>query len=60
VTAGAKEGIVLLCKDRKLVRLDVLYTEDGFFTGGKLASLFTVKPGETFTPPPSPPEAEQQ
>lgn len=52
ISSGAKEGIVVLCKDQKLLRLDVLYTEDGFFTGGKLASIFDIKEGEEFTAPP--------
>jgi methionyl-tRNA formyltransferase len=52
ISSGAKEGIVVLCSDQKLLRLDVLYTEDGFFTGGKLASIFDIKEGEEFTAPP--------
>ncbi len=52
ISSGAKEGIVVLCSDKKLLRLDVLYTEDGFFTGGKLASIFDIKEGEEFTAPP--------
>ncbi len=55
VTAGAKEGIVVLCSDQKLLRLDVVYTEDGFFTGGKLASIFEIKANEEFLPPPEMP-----
>jgi methionyl-tRNA formyltransferase len=52
ISSGAKEGIVVLTSDQKLLRLDVLYTEDGFFTGGKLASIFNIKEGEVFTAPP--------
>jgi methionyl-tRNA formyltransferase len=58
ISSGAKEGIVVLCNDNKLLRLDVLYTEDGFFTGGKLASIFDIKEGEVFTSPPPNPFAE--
>ncbi|HEY9885739.1 MAG TPA: formyltransferase family protein [Vampirovibrionales bacterium] len=56
VSAGAKEGIVVLCSDNKLARLDVVYTEDGFFTGGKLASIFDIKKDEKFLPPPEQPK----
>lgn len=59
ISSGAKEGIVVLCSDRKLLRLDVVYTEDGFFTGGKLASIFDIKPNEEFLPPPSMPNPNQ-
>ncbi|MDX1921477.1 MAG: formyltransferase family protein, partial [Candidatus Caenarcaniphilales bacterium] len=55
ISSGLKEGIVALTCDNKLLRLDVLYTEDGFFTGGKLASIFDIKPGEEFLPPPQMP-----
>lgn len=51
-----KDGIIVLSKDKKLIRLDVLYTEDGFFSGGKLASTFNIKEKEQFTPPPMPAE----
>jgi len=44
-------GIVLTCKDRELLRLQVTYTEDGFFTAGKLAQTFSIKPGEIFAIP---------
>ncbi|MDJ0626054.1 MAG: formyltransferase family protein [Candidatus Caenarcaniphilales bacterium] len=54
ISSGLKEGIVVLCSDRKLLRLDVVYTEDGFFTGGKLASIFDITQGEEFLPPPNP------
>jgi methionyl-tRNA formyltransferase len=56
ISSGAKEGIVVLCNDGKLLRLDVVYTEDGFFTGGKLASIFDIKAGEEFLPPPEMPD----
>lgn len=52
ISSSAKESIVVLTSDQKLLRLDVLYTEDGFFTGGKLASIFNIKEGEVFTMPP--------
>jgi len=47
-----KDGLIILSKDHKLIRLDVTYSEDGFFTGGKLATTFGIKQGEEFTGPP--------
>ncbi|MDX1918662.1 MAG: formyltransferase family protein [Candidatus Caenarcaniphilales bacterium] len=57
IASGIKEGIVVYTSDQKILRLDVLYTEDGFFTGGKLAAIFDIKAGEQFTGPPVPPSA---
>jgi methionyl-tRNA formyltransferase len=43
------KGIVVACKNQELLRLEVTYTEDGFFTASKLAQTFSIKPGEIFT-----------
>ncbi len=51
VSASVKDGLVVMASDGKLVRLDVIYSEDGFFTGGKLAVTFNVQVGESFTLP---------
>lgn len=63
IVSASKDNIIVLSSDQKLIRLDVLYTEDGFFTGGKLASTFDIKEGEQFTlppMPPAPPEGQEQ
>lgn len=56
ILSSDKNGIIVLSSDKKLVRLDVVYTEDGFFTGGKLATTFDIKPKEEFTAPPEMPQ----
>jgi len=61
IISSSKDGIIVLTSDKKLLRLDVVYTEDGFFTGGKLAATFGIKEGEMFTLPdmPDPNQAPQ-
>lgn len=56
IVSSSKDGIIVLSKDQRLIRLDVLYTEDGFFTGGKLATTFSIKEKEQFTMPPNLPD----
>jgi methionyl-tRNA formyltransferase len=59
ITQAGASGIIVASSDKKLVRFDVVYTEDGFFTGAKLATTFDIKANEEFVLPPMPPnEAE--
>ena len=51
IVSAGKDGIIVLTSDKKLLRADVLYTEDGFFTGGKLATTFSIKDKEQFVLP---------
>ena len=54
IVSASKDGLIVLSSDKKLIRLDVVYTEDGFFTGGKLATTFSIKPDEQFILPEAP------
>ncbi len=59
IISSGKDGIIVATSDNKLMRLDIVYTEDGFFTGGKLAVTFDIKEKELFTLPPLPPNPEE-
>ena len=45
--ASPEEGIRVACGDGRTLFLDILYAEDGFFTGGSLAKLLAVHAGES-------------
>ena len=53
VVADAEQGIRVCCGDGELLHLDIVYSNDGFFTGNRLAALMDIRVGDTFTPPPS-------
>lgn len=42
-----EEGLVIVCKDQTLLRAEVVYTEEGFFTGVQLLR-FGLKAGDRF------------
>lgn len=42
-----EKGLIIFCKDGKAVRLDITYTEEGYFPGYRLA-MFGLNPGTTF------------
>lgn len=42
--ADPQQGMIIYCKDGKALRLDIIFTEEGFFPGYKLA-MFGLAPG---------------
>jgi|GEM_PF-270269 len=52
IVSSGKQGLIVSTLD-KVLRLDVMYTEDGFFSGPKLISAFSVNPKEAFLDPPT-------
>ena len=48
-------GLVVLCRDGRNLRLEVIHMEEGFFTGEHFAETFSITTGEAFTLPAMPP-----
>ncbi|ABK97695.1 formyltransferase family protein [Pelobacter propionicus] len=46
VTADAAEGLRVACGTGELLRLELLYGMEGFFSGPRLARIFGLKPGQ--------------
>lgn len=44
IYANHQEGMIIYCKDGKAVRLDIVYTEEGYFPGYRL-TMFGLAPG---------------
>jgi len=42
--ADPQQGLIIYCKDKRALRLDVVYTDEGYFPGYKLAQL-GLRPG---------------
>lgn len=42
-----EQGLVIVCKEQTLLKAEVIYTEEGFFTGMQLLR-FGLKPGDRF------------
>lgn len=51
ITANARDGLVVISKDNVPVKLDVVYTEEGFYTGPRYAKVFDVKVGDKLQDP---------
>jgi methionyl-tRNA formyltransferase len=47
VSCNEKEGLTVLCSDKKAIRISIFYIEEGFFTGDKLSG-YGVKTGDKF------------
>lgn len=48
LTLDEKNGLQVACADNTVVKIDIVYTEEGFVPGHTLA-VFNVKPGMVFT-----------
>jgi len=47
VYADALYGIIVACRDKQFLRINILHSADGYMSGGKLFAL-GIKPGEKF------------
>lgn len=46
VAASVQEGIRVACGLEETVSVDIVYSEDGFFTGHRLVKIFGLRPGD--------------
>jgi methionyl-tRNA formyltransferase len=49
LSADAQAGLAVQCRDGEVLRLDIVATEDGIFSGGRFAAFFGLKPGDILT-----------
>ncbi len=47
IEAGSENGLIVRTIDNKLLRIDIVYTNEGFFTGNRFIA-FGIKPGMKF------------
>lgn len=48
ITCNSKEGLQVITRDKKILRLNITFTQEGFFSGYRIAQ-FGIKPGDIFT-----------
>jgi methionyl-tRNA formyltransferase len=48
IACNKEEGLIVLTKDRKALKINIIYTQEGFFSGHRLAD-FGLSPGDIFT-----------
>lgn len=46
---SVEDGVYVLCGDGKSVRLEIVFTEAGLFTGDKLVHVFDIQEGDVFS-----------
>lgn len=52
LSADETRGLQLKCIDKKVIRVNIVHVDEGYFTGPRFAKVFNVQIGEKFTPPP--------
>ncbi len=48
LACNKQEGLLVLTKDKQKLKINIIYTQEGFFSGSRLES-FGIKPGDRFT-----------